>query len=138
MHDTETSFMVLCINGRGAANSLSAAPGPGMRDGFGGNDRMKGSGTVKSRVNLLLITAVVICAAFFSPLPLFAVGVQAKTAGKPSGDNGLYVVTAKELPLFEKPVAKVPRVEYPGDLPNFYGIVVYGNHVELRPIKDNK
>jgi len=130
--------MVLCINGRGAANSLSAAPGPGMRDGFGGNDRMKGSGTVKSRVNLLLITAVVICAAFFSPLPLFAVGAQAKTAGKPSDDSGLYVVTAKELPLFEKPVAKVPRVEYPGDLPNFYGIVIYGNHVELRPIKDSR
>ncbi|NCB15617.1 MAG: hypothetical protein EOM65_05535, partial [Synergistales bacterium] len=78
------------------------------------------------------------CAVMIIALCFFAPAAQGKSASGPGGGDGLYVVTADVVPMFEKPAAKVPRVTDLWELPDFYGIVVYGNHVRLRAVTDSK
>lgn len=85
-----------------------------------------------------LLKSVPLCAVLILALCVFAPATQAKGAPGPAGGGGLYVVTADVVPLFEKPAANVPRVADLWDLPNFYGIVVYGNHLKLGAITDGK
>ncbi len=85
-----------------------------------------------------LLKSVPLCAVLILALCVFAPAAQAKGAPGPAGGGGLYVVTADVVPLFEKPAANVPRVADLWDLPNFYGIVVYGNHLKLGAITDGK
>ncbi|MDR1915931.1 MAG: hypothetical protein LBQ58_05085, partial [Synergistaceae bacterium] len=50
--------------------------------------------------------------------------------------EGLYCVVGRELPILEKPLSPMPDTEYLDELEGIDGVIVYGNHVELRPAAD--
>jgi hypothetical protein len=107
----------------------------GMKEEVIGMNGRKAMGT---GWGVSLPRGVPFCAVMIIALCFFAPAAQGKSASGPGGGDGLYVVTADVVPMFEKPAAKVPRVTDLWELPDFYGIVVYGNHVRLRAVTDSK
>lgn len=99
---------------------------------------MNGTKTMGTGWGALLLKVVPLCAVLILALGVFAPAAQAKSASGPAGGDGLYVVTADVVPMFGKPAAKVPQVTDLWELPDFYGVVVYGNHLRLRTITDSK
>jgi len=99
---------------------------------------MNGTKTMGTGWGALLLKVVPLCAVLILALGVLAPAAQARSAAGPAGGDGLYVVTADVVPMFGKPAAKVPQVTDLWELPDFYGVVVYGNHLRLRTITDSK
>jgi hypothetical protein len=123
-------------NGRREESGERSGQGhAGTKKGVIGMKRRK---TMRTGWGVSLPGVVPLCAVLILALCILAPAAQGKSASGPAGGDGLYVVTADEVPLFGKPVAKVPAADDLWDLPNFYGVAVYGNHLKLRAITDSK